>query len=93
MSRKLQEPTNSITFRLPVSVIEQLDKICDMYGLTRRDFFYNAITTEYDKLQGNPKLQDIIFQMKELSLKMKELAPLSSDGLGSDTGDDSGLKV
>lgn len=66
--------TKAITFRCDVSVIEQLDEICKLSGIKRSDFLIGAITTEYDKLQGNPKMKEMLEQLRLISVTMKEMA-------------------
>lgn len=48
--------TVAVTFRCDVAVADQLDELCRMMGIKRSEFLISAITSEYDKMQGNPKL-------------------------------------
>lgn len=65
--------TVAITFRAPVSVIEQLDELCRLSGVKRGDFLINAITLEYDKVNGNPELKKLLEQMRGITIAMKKM--------------------
>lgn len=66
--------TIAVTFRCDVAVADQLDEICRMMGIKRSEFLITAITSEYDKLQGNPKMKEMLEQMKRIAETMKQLA-------------------
>lgn len=65
--------TIAVTFRCDVAVADQLDEICRMMGIKRSEFLISAITSEYDKLQGNPKMKEMLEQMKKIADTMKQL--------------------
>ena len=58
--------TVAVTFRCDVSVADQLDELCRMMGIKRSEFLISAITSEYDKMQGNPKLKDMLISIHAL---------------------------
>ena len=63
--------TTQLTFRLPVSVLSQLDELCKLTDLKRSEILINLITSEYDRFHGNPKMKEIISQMVELQQALK----------------------
>lgn len=70
--------TIAVTFRCDVAVADQLDEICRMMGIKRSEFLITAITSEYDKLQGNPKMKEMLDQMKKIADTMKQLTGQAS---------------
>lgn len=79
--------TIAVTFRCDVAVADQLDEICRMMGIKRSEFLITAITSEYDKLQGNPKMKEMLGQMKKIADTMKQLTgQASGSGVTTVTG-------
>lgn len=79
--------TIAVTFRCDVAVADQLDEICRMMGIKRSEFLITAITSEYDKLQGNPKMKELLDQMKKIADTMKQLTgQASGSGVTTVTG-------
>lgn len=79
--------TIAVTFRCDVAVADQLDEICRMIGIKRSEFLITAITSEYDKLQGNPKMKEMLDQMKKIADTMKQLTgQASGSGVTTVTG-------
>lgn len=79
--------TIAVTFRCDVAVADQLDEICRMMGIKRSEFLITAITSEYDKLQGNPKMKEMLEQMKKIADTMKQLTgQASGSGVTTVTG-------
>lgn len=79
--------TIAVTFRCDVAVVDQLDEICRMMGIKRSEFLITAITSEYDKLQGNPKMKEMLDQMKKIADTMKQLTgQASGSGVTTVTG-------
>lgn len=76
-----RKDTIPVTFRCPVEVVEQLDELCRVAGCKRSEFFITSITSEYDKLNGNPKLKAIMEQFKAITEQMKELSGQSKVGV------------
>lgn len=72
--------TIAVTFRCDVAVAEQLDELCRLMGIKRSEFLISAITSEYDKMQGNPKMKEMLEQFKHISDTMKQLTGQLSDG-------------
>lgn len=65
--------TIALTFRCDVTIAEKLDEMCRTMGIKRSEFLINAITTEYDKMQGNPQLKKMLEQMREIAETMKQI--------------------
>lgn len=80
--------TVAITFRCPTSVMEQLDELCRMGGMKRSEFICACITSEFDKMEGNPKLKEIMEQFRSISEQMKALTGQAGNGaiIGADDG-------
>lgn len=68
-----KKDTVQITFRAPTEVIRQLDEMCSMSGIKRSEFFINAISSEYDKINGNPQLKKMLEQMRQIAETMKQM--------------------
>lgn len=47
-----------------------------MMGIKRSEFLISAITSEYDKMQGNPKLKDMLEQFKQMTGQANAGTPL-----------------
>lgn len=60
-------------FRLSPEVNAHLDFLCDVTGQTRTALISSWIETEYDRYQGNPELQKLIAQMKDMERQMKAM--------------------
>lgn len=81
-----KKETVGITFRCPIDVEKQLNEICAVSGIKRSQFIIGCITSEYDKLQGNPKLKEMLEQFKTISNTMRELTGqggFAPDGAGN----------
>lgn len=79
--------TIAVTFRCDVAVADKLDEICRMMGIKRSEFLITAITSEYDKLQGNPKMKEMLEQMKQIADTLKQLTgQASGSGVTTVTG-------
>ncbi|MBQ3550224.1 MAG: hypothetical protein IJA41_04520 [Clostridia bacterium] len=72
MSNKKNYETVAITTRMPVEVVVKLDELCKLYDLKRSEVLINLIIGDYDKLQGNPQLKELLAQFKDLSEKFKQ---------------------
>lgn len=78
-----KKDTMQVTFRAPTAVIEQLDEICSMTGVKRSEFFINAITAEYDKINGNPQLKKMLEQFRQIADTMKQMTGQVPAGSGA----------
>ena len=58
-------------FRFSDETLQQLEYLCKFSGETRTDTLAMMIASEYDKLQGNPVLTEMMSQMKNLTEQMK----------------------
>jgi len=86
-----KKDTVAITFRCTNEVCSQLDELCRMAGIKRSEFIASCVTSEYDKMQGNPKLKAIMEQFRSISEQMKELT--GQAGTGATIGADDGGEV
>lgn len=82
--------TVAVTFRCDVAVADQLDELCRMMGIKRSEFLISAITSEYDKMQGNPKLKDMLEQFKQITETMKQMTGQANAGTPAGIGDGAG---
>ena len=82
--------TVAVTFRCDVAVADQLDELCRMMGIKRSEFLISAITSEYDKMQGNPKLKDMLEQFKQITETMKQMTGQANAGTPVGIGDGAG---
>ena len=65
--------TKQTAFRFSDEVLEKMDFLCTVTGHTRTSLLASMVCTEYDKYQGNPELQKLIAQMKDLERQMKSM--------------------
>ena len=65
--------TKSTGFRFSDDVLEKMDFLCTVTGDTRTSLLASMVCTEYDKYQGNPELQKLIAQMKDIERQMKSM--------------------
>ena len=65
--------TKSTGFRFSDDVLEKMDFLCSLTGNTRTSLLASMVCTEYDKYQGNPELQKLIAQMKDMERQMKSM--------------------
>lgn len=86
----IKKDTKQITFRAPAEVIRQLDEMCSMTGMKRSDFFINAITSDYDKMQGNPQLKKMLEQMRNIADLMKQMNGQATGSGATDVAGDGG---
>ena len=79
-----KKDTQAITFRAPSDVVRQLDELCNMMGIKRSEFIVTAITSEYDKLQGNPQMKRMMEQLRQIADTVKQMTGVT-DGSGVTT--------
>lgn len=77
-----KKDTMQITFRAPKDVINQLDELCRILGVKRGEFIIVCITSEYDKINGDPKLKEILEQFRGIKEKIKGLTGQAPAGSG-----------
>lgn len=65
--------TKQTAFRFSDEVLEKMDFLCSLTGNTRTSLLASMVCTEYDKYQGNPELQKLIAQMKDMERQMKSM--------------------
>lgn len=74
-----KKSSSTIGVRLSSSVIDQLDELCKVSASRRSEIISNLIIAEYDRLQGNPKMKEIMQQMVELEQALKGLQVSGDD--------------
>lgn len=65
--------TKSTGFRFSDDVLEKMDFLCSVTGNTRTSLLASMVCAEYDRYQGNPELQRLIAQMKDMERQMKSM--------------------
>ena len=73
-----KKDTLAITFRAPSDVIRQLDELCNMMGIKRSEFIITAITSEYDKLNGNPQMKQMMEQLRQIADTVKQMTGVAN---------------
>ena len=63
-----------VVFRINEKMEDDLLLVCKTYGQTRADVMRALITTEADKLRGNPKLTEAIEQLKQMEMKLRDIS-------------------
>lgn len=59
-----KKDTTAITFRLENSLLEQLEWLCKFYNCKKGDFLKMSISSEFDKLHGNPELKEAMDKLQ-----------------------------
>lgn len=70
--------TKTTGFRFTDDVLEKMDFLCSVSGDTRSSLLASMVCAEYDRYHGNPELQKLIAQMKDMERQMKSM--LGKDG-------------
>ena len=65
--------TKSTGFRFSDDVLEKMDFLCSLTGNTRTSLLASMVCAEYDRYQGNPDLQRLIAQMKDMERQVKSM--------------------
>ena len=65
--------TKSTGFRFSDDVLEKMDFLCSLTGNTRTSLLASMVCAEYDRYQGNPELQKLLAQMKDMERQMKSM--------------------
>lgn len=65
--------TKSTGFRFSDDVLEKMDFLCSVTGNTRTSLLASMVCAEYDRYQGNPELQRLLAQMKDMERQMKSM--------------------
>lgn len=65
--------TKQTAFRFSDEVLEKMDFLCTVTGDTRTSLLASMVCAEYDRYQGNPELQKLIAQMKDMERQMKTM--------------------
>ena len=85
-----KKDTVQVTFRAPASVVAQLGEICRMSGMKRSEFIVSAVTSEYDKINGNPQMKKMLEQMRQIADVMKQMTGQADAGTPAGIGDGAG---
>ena len=65
--------TKSTGFRFSDDVLAKMDFLCSLTGNTRTSLLASMVCAEYDRYQGNPELQRLLAQMKDMERQMKSM--------------------
>lgn len=65
--------TKTTGFRFSEDTLAKLDALCEMTGQTRVFILTSLIASEYDKLNGNPELQQLLSQMRSMEMQLKSM--------------------
>lgn len=65
--------TKQTAFRFSDDVLEKMDFLCSVTGDNRTSLLASMVCAEYDRYLGNPELQKLIAQMKDMERQMKSL--------------------
>lgn len=65
--------TKPTGFRFSDDVLEKMDFLCSVTGNTRTSLLASMVCAEYDRYQGNPDLQRLLAQMKDMERQMKSM--------------------
>ena len=60
-----------VSFKLEPSVYEHMRELCRMANLRPRQYFSALIEADYDRVQGNPKVNELLKQISELEALVK----------------------
>ena len=60
-------------FRFSDEVLEKMDFLCCLTGNTRTSLLASMVCAEYDRFHGNPELQRLLAQMKDMERQMKSM--------------------
>lgn len=64
--------SKTMSLRLKNDIIEKLDYLCSLNGLSRSQFVSSCIKFEYDKVFGNPDLVALVSQLRDLTLHIND---------------------
>lgn len=65
--------TKATGFRFSEEVLSKLDSLCEMTGQTRAALLSSLIVSEYDKLNGNPELKQLLSKMRSMEQQLKSM--------------------
>ena len=65
--------TKQTAFRFSDDVLEKMDFLCSLTGNTRTSLLASMVCAEYDRFHGNPELQRLLAQMKDMERQMKSM--------------------
>lgn len=65
--------TKQTAFRFSDEVLEKMDFLCSLTGNTRTSLLASMVCAEYDRFHGNPELQRLLAQMKDMERQMKSM--------------------
>jgi len=65
--------TKQTAFRFSDEVLDKMDFLCTITGENRTSLLSFMVCAEYDRYQGNPELQKLLSQMKDMEQQMKSL--------------------
>ena len=65
--------TKQTAFRFSDEVLEKMDFLGSLTGNTRTSLWASMVCAEYDRYHGNPELQRLLAQMKDMERQMKSM--------------------
>ena len=65
--------TKQTAFRFSDEVLEKMDFLCSLTGNTRTSLLASMVCAEYDRFHGNPELQRLLAQMKDMERQVKSM--------------------
>ena len=65
--------TKQTAFRFSDEVLEKMDFLCSLTGNTRTSLLASMVCAEYDRYHGNPELQRLLAQMKDMERQVKSM--------------------
>ena len=65
--------TKQTAFRFSDEVLEKMDFLCSLTGNTRTSLLASMVCAEYDRYHGNPELQRLLAQMKDVERQVKSM--------------------
>ena len=65
--------TKQTAFRFSDEVLEKMDYLCSLTGNTRTSLLASMVCAEYDRYHGNPELQRLLAQMKDMERQVKSM--------------------
>lgn len=79
--------SKTMSLRLKNDIIEKLDYLCSLNGLSRSQFVSSCIRYEYDRVSGSPELVSLVTDLRNLTSQINDY--FSSNGLLDTSIDDS----
>ena len=69
----------NLVCKLPIEYEHKLNSIIQVYGVSRAGFIKSVINSEFDKINGNEQVRQLLEQMKELGKSFEDLTGFKID--------------